>query len=377
MSKTAYTSTTYYDHYSMLKTFETNWGLPSLTSNDGNAVAMTGFLQAPSFSVDFTFVPANPVIGQTVTFTATTSGGTPPVTFAWTFGDGGTATGNPVTHAYGASGSFPVQVTATDSASHTATRSKSVPVSPSSRKFCPTGYGITNPGALQAHSSILIDSNTLFDTAHGVRSGTGTQADPYIISDWSFDASLEPSKPYMLRIEKTDKYVTIRNVFIFKMDSTSQWVGLEIGEYPTDFTTKFVTIQNVNVEAKHAYGIGVRGGSDTITIKDSCVNLDANIDWNYGMVTMRNTRNVTFQHNYVNAFTSSSTLHTVGIHLSDYWVSDALSATGIVADSNLIENATAAGIISESSSRTEVKFNKIYDNYPGMEVDDVNYPRGI
>jgi len=377
VSKTAYTSSTYYDHYSLLKTIESNWGLPSLTSNDGNAAAMSEFLQSgpPPFTVDFTFTPTNPGIGQTVTFTATTSGGTPPITFAWTFGDGGTATGNPVTHAYSTSGSFTAQVTATDSALHTATKSKTV--STLTPKFCPSGYGITNLGALRQHSSILIDSNTLFDAAHGVRSGSGTLADPYIISDWYFDASGESAKPYMLRIEKTDKYVTIRNVFIFKMDSANQYVGLEIGEYPTDVTTKFVTIQNVNVEAKHAYGIGVRGGSDTITVKDSCVNLDANVDWNYGMVTMRNTRTVTFQHNYVNAFTSSSTYHTVGIHLSDFWISDAQSATGIVADNNLIENATASGIISESSSLTEVKFNKIYHNYPGMKVVDINYPRGI
>ena len=380
VSKTAYTSTTYYDHYSMLKTLEANWGLPSLTSNDGNALAMTEFLQSPSFSVDFTFAPTNPTIGQTVTFTASTSGGTPPFAFSWTFGDGGTATGNPVTHAYSTAGTFAVQVTATDAALHTATKSKTVIVSSRipTPKFCPAGYGITNFVALQLHSSIKIDSNSLFDAAHGVKSGTGTSTDPYMISDWAFDASLEPTQSFMLRIEKTDKYVTVKNVFIFKMDSTSQWVGLEIGEYPTDFTTKFVTVQNVNVEVTHAYGIGVRGGSDTITVKDSCVNMDANIDWNYGMVTMRNTRTVTFRHNYVNAYTAGTTFHTVGIHLSDYWVSDPLSATGILADSNLIENATAAGIISESSSGTVVKFNKIYQNYPGgMKVVGPDYPRGI
>lgn len=46
--KTGYTSSTYYDAYSFLKTIETNWNLQSLTSNDGNAATMDEFFKAPA-----------------------------------------------------------------------------------------------------------------------------------------------------------------------------------------------------------------------------------------------------------------------------------------------------------------------------------------
>src|SRR5207245_1209654 len=79
-----------------------------------------------SFSVDFTFAPSSPVVGQIVTFTATTVDGTAPFTSSWNFGDGTTAAGSAATHGYPVAGTYTVQVTASDSAAHTATKSKSV-----------------------------------------------------------------------------------------------------------------------------------------------------------------------------------------------------------------------------------------------------------
>ena len=46
--KTGYTSSTYYDAYSFLKTIETNWNLYTLTSNDANAATMDEFFKAPA-----------------------------------------------------------------------------------------------------------------------------------------------------------------------------------------------------------------------------------------------------------------------------------------------------------------------------------------
>ncbi len=51
---------------------------------------------------------------MTVTFNAAASGGTSPYTYAWTFGDGATGSGTPVTHTYTQAGSYPAEVTATD-----------------------------------------------------------------------------------------------------------------------------------------------------------------------------------------------------------------------------------------------------------------------
>src|SRR3989475_2165213 len=56
-----------------------------------------------------TFTPTNPMVGQTVTFTANVNGGVAPYTFSWSFGDGSAlATGNPATHMYSAKGTFTV-----------------------------------------------------------------------------------------------------------------------------------------------------------------------------------------------------------------------------------------------------------------------------
>jgi hypothetical protein len=47
MAKMAYTSASPYGHYSAIKTIETAWDLPSLTSYDSAAPAMTQFLNTP------------------------------------------------------------------------------------------------------------------------------------------------------------------------------------------------------------------------------------------------------------------------------------------------------------------------------------------
>jgi hypothetical protein len=71
------------------------------------------------------------VVGQAVTFHATAADSwTPQVQFAWTFGDGGTSTGDTVTHAFGSAGTFTVGVTASDDAGNTSTKSTTVTIGP-------------------------------------------------------------------------------------------------------------------------------------------------------------------------------------------------------------------------------------------------------
>src|SRR5207253_2686089 len=42
-AKAGYRSTTTYNHYSLLRTIESSWGLAALTSNDGGATKMSDF----------------------------------------------------------------------------------------------------------------------------------------------------------------------------------------------------------------------------------------------------------------------------------------------------------------------------------------------
>src|SRR5207245_1626147 len=92
--------------------------------------------------------PSSPVVGQIVTFTATTVDGTAPYTSSWNFGDGTTAAGSAVTHGYAVAGTYTVQVTASDSAAHTATKSKSVVATasaPPPPPGAPTSFGFLGP----------------------------------------------------------------------------------------------------------------------------------------------------------------------------------------------------------------------------------------
>ena len=53
-----------------------------------------------------------------------------PVTASWNFGDGQGASGNPVSHAYGAAGTFNIGLTATDAVGNAATTTRTVQIFP-------------------------------------------------------------------------------------------------------------------------------------------------------------------------------------------------------------------------------------------------------
>ena len=63
----------------------------------------------PPTMTDFVWLPAQPMAGAVVTFTASTTG-TAPMAYAWTFGDGMTGTGAIVAHTYAADGLYTATV---------------------------------------------------------------------------------------------------------------------------------------------------------------------------------------------------------------------------------------------------------------------------
>ena len=88
----------------------TNTRVMSIAINPSNATAPTAA---------FTFTPSSPDMGQTVTFDASTTvdegARCSSCSFIWDFGDSTTATGQVVTHVFGAAGTYMVTLTATDS----------------------------------------------------------------------------------------------------------------------------------------------------------------------------------------------------------------------------------------------------------------------
>src|SRR5213594_1933834 len=335
----------------------------------------------------FAYSPTVPVVNDTITFDASTSTDSDPTATLqarWDWESDGTwdtSLSSTLTaqHAFGASGTYTVMLQIQDSNGFSDTDSKAISVfaSGGGGVGAPPGYGLTDPTVLQAHGPIYIGSDAQFTAANGVGSGTGTITDPYIISDWFIDGNLYASSQAMLWIEGTSSYVVIENVRIANLAGTNQWEAFQLGHWPATISTQHVTIRhNEVVNAQHAYGIAIREGSSDIHVEANYVQLDANFDWVYGIATDRGVHGITVFGNYVNAHTSG-TFHTVGIHLSDYHVTDARRATGMVAIQNTVVNATAGGIISESSVGTIVGWNLVYMDYPGSKSVATDYPRGI
>src|SRR6058998_716649 len=137
--------------------------------------------QAPlpgALSISFSYSPSNPVAGQTVTFGADVSGGSPPYGVGWDFGDGGISVGTSTTHAFANAGTFNVTAAVTDSGSNANSAATSRLVS--------VGSGGQSLG-LSAGFSVQPTNPSVGDTVSfmsSVSGGTG----PYTYS-WNFGDS--------------------------------------------------------------------------------------------------------------------------------------------------------------------------------------------
>src|SRR6267143_1267775 len=364
----------------------------TVTGTSGTLVhvaTVTVTVTAAGPTARFTYSPTFPQVNATVTFDASTSSDSDPsatLQARWDWESDGTwdtlfSSTLTATHAFVTPGTYNVKLEIQDSHALSATTSHAIVVFASGNGNggveSPPGYGPTDPSRMVAHGPIHIASNADFTAANGVRSGTGTQLDPYIISDWLIDGNSYPTTAHFLWIEKTNMWVTVENVKITNLAGTGHWDGIQIGaQWWATVSTSHVTVRHVWVDAKHAYGIEVRPGSSDVHIEANYVQLDANIDWNYGIVMMNTTHDVTVYGNYVNAYTSG-TFKTIGIHLSDMYTGEATRSTGLIAERNTVVNATGGGIVAESSFGTIVRGNLVYMDYPGPKSVAPDYPRGI
>lgn len=88
----------------------------------------------------------------------------------------------------------------------------------SAQSSCPSG---TDP-----HEPIDIDGDSDFTSLNGVRSGTGTAADPYVISDWCIrDADHESDLNRGIDITGTSAHVVVKDNYVSGWGNTQVWIN--------------------------------------------------------------------------------------------------------------------------------------------------------
>jgi PKD repeat protein len=126
-------------------------------------------------------VPTSGQVPLAVNFTGTGTGGTPPYSYSWNFGDGTTSTAQNPSHTYNTAATYTATLTVTDNASKTATASVTIVASPiaGTAPGAPTGLTAT-PSSGQAALSWTAPANnggvniTSYKVYRGTTSGGET-----------------------------------------------------------------------------------------------------------------------------------------------------------------------------------------------------------
>ena len=152
------------------------------TSTSSRTINVSATL--PPTTAAFTFSPTNPSINQDVIFTAAAitgpgiPGGGVTGTFNWDFGDGGTATGSPVTHRYARGGTYTVSLRVTTDAGLSATTSRIITISTTlpggsaNFTFSPTDPHVGDDVFFNAASSSVTGGSFSWDFGDGT-AGSG------------------------------------------------------------------------------------------------------------------------------------------------------------------------------------------------------------
>ena len=133
----------------------------SVTVRDASGTTATSSLSVTVFAAPTLSIAADPARGAaplSVGFTASVSGGEPPVEVQWAFGDGGFATGNTTAHRYATAGTYNASALVVDGAGVTASRTVAVTVTatPSNGLTTPNG---TTTGSSAPSPPLLVEAS--------------------------------------------------------------------------------------------------------------------------------------------------------------------------------------------------------------------------
>lgn len=142
-----------------------NYWLQQEWSNASSGCAQRMASTSSTPTAAYTYTPQAPQAGQAVSFngSSSTDTGATITGYAWTFGDGSSATGVSPSHAFGSSGSYTVKLTITDSAGHSSSVSHTISVSgPTSG--APVAKFTFSPSAPTRRQSVTFDGSGSTDS---------------------------------------------------------------------------------------------------------------------------------------------------------------------------------------------------------------------
>jgi PKD domain-containing protein len=118
----------------------------SVQADDANGYAVRSapvvLTVASRRTTNFTVSDASPAIGELVTFTPVVAGGTAPLNYTWTFGDGTASSGATVQHRYTQPGAYIVTLGVNDSAGWSLAYRMTLSVAGASSRPGPAGVGL-------------------------------------------------------------------------------------------------------------------------------------------------------------------------------------------------------------------------------------------
>ncbi len=230
----------------------------TLTLTDAvGAKATTSFTVVvnPDPVASWTASPTTTDLGMAVAFSGSVSGGTGAITYAWTFGDGGTASGASPVHTYATSGTFTTALTVCDALLRCSTATSPIVVN-------------ARPSVSESISADPTDAGVAVAFTGSVAGGTGPYSWFWTFGDGSTSTLASPSHAYAT----PGSYLVSVTVTDAVGSSTSGSSSLTVVALPTVSPAASPTTTDVGLGVTFASGLA--GGVGPFTYA-----------WNFGDAT--------------------------------------------------------------------------------------------